>query len=416
MKKLLRMEEMDVNFVSLVDKASNKRKFAIFKSEDSVPIKEGDVVVDEVAESGVAKDYGYDQPMLAPMYGAELGTSFSGAVAAIETQEQLMESKGQLDEYFCILKCVLRGIVADDQVKDKASAMKKAIDEFKSATVGLFKGLPVAKQAEIIDGKGGVGRKGKVTKIAAPASGTVAKAAASGKAAEGGVSQNPQPEGQNRPSGYDTKVDGVGKGKKMTKSEIEAEIQKKKDEKKMMEDEMKAKMKKAEDEEAALLAELQKAGTDQDAGTGRDTVASNGAEGTVAKAGEANQSLVGASNPTVVPAVAAQVGKVNEANGDISAMFESFKKHIDVALDGKLGSMTELLQKQKSEILTEVEKKLAGVQKDVTGLRKTAGLSNAGVPDFDTEAERGRDVVNKSEEGEWSKVTDGFGGLKRSKK
>lgn len=411
------MEDMEVEFVSLVDKAANKQKFKIYKADDQTENK----------GAGVQKNhYGVDEAQGAVAYLAPMITSFKDALSAKETSENLERSKMMLDEYFWILKCVLKSVVADVEVTNKVAGMKKAIDEFKLATVDLFEQVPVEKQAQIFGIEEGGSDMNRNVNSAAPTTDAIAKAAGSkGGAAEGGASQNAQAEGQNRPTGNPDKIDGVtaAGGKKMTKAELETEVQKKKqmmDEKKKKIDE---EMKKAAEELAALEIEVAKAGTDQNASSGRDTVASNGAEGTVApdhavagvqKFEGANAAAIGAVNPPATPSQALR--QEVSLEGGIGAVVESFKKQIDVSLQGVMGSVTELLKQQEEKLKTMIDQRVGGVEKNVTSLRKTAGISNAGIPDFDTSTEKERATVEKGEDGEWSKALDGFGGFRKAKK
>lgn len=398
------MEDLEVSFVSLVNKGANKQRFAIYKSDAST---------ENVSKDGCCSVDEYPQP-----YAPLMPSSFADAVSAKETEESLKEAKESLDEYFWILKCVMNGIVTDMNISNKTVAMKKAIDEFKSATVDLFKQMSVQKQAEIKLGGGDMG----IENNTAPSADTTVPTGVSKGAAAGGVSQEPQPPANNRPSGGPDKVEGVtmANGKKMTKAEAIAEIEKKK----QSQAEWAAEQKKKEEamkKEAIELAELEqaiaKAGAE--ATTGRDGIASNGAEGTVApthgssvqKDGVAD---VGAANPAATPSQALRQDVSLE--GSIGPVVESFKKHFDVSLNGILGTMTDLLKAQKLEVEKMINDKVGTIQGQVTTLRKSSGLSNSGDLDFDTESEKKRDEVAKGDDKEWGNVLDGFGSFRRAKR
>lgn len=436
------MQEVDVQFISLVDKGANKQRFAIYKASDD----EGSGENKEEVSMKVKKDCAGDvmsQP-LSP-YGA--GSSFKGALAAMEAHENLVKSRNLLEEYFFLLKMVLKGVLDDESVKDKSAGIKKAIEEFKQSTVVLFDEMPIEKASEMLtDSKGGESMK--VQKDSASAStptadgaGTSAAAQNSGgvavaKAADNASANGPQ-DGKNRPSGQDPAVEGIGKKAKkagLAKEDVELLLAGKKSSMAQMteqQDDAKKKKKEILAKEVAELEEVLKAWGDGSAeapASGRDQVSSNAPDGTTAQAhpsaaaAEAtgvNKSKVtkdalgeiGATNPEVIPAVTAKVGGVDESDGGISKQFESFKKLIEVGLDGALGPVKELL-KQQADAIAELKKKVDQTEGTVASVTKMAGLSNADIHDWDNAHETRRGEVQKTEEHEWSGAIDAFGGLR----
>lgn len=416
------MTDLKVNFVSLVDRGANKRKFAIFKSAEAETIeidengnsgKESSVVVKTTDKKPVEK-YGELEVII-----ANPPTSFGEALAAQEAQQKLEISRYTMDEYFYLLRCVLKSIAMSPSIPNKKSAIEKTIDEFRVATTKLFDGLPVAKQAELFNKEG---ENMATTNGSASADGAVtevSKATGSKSAGDSDISQNGQPDAQSRTSQSDD-VEGVtaaAKKKAEMKKQVETEIEKAK---KQLEDEEKAYAKKKEEMKKSLESlevkktEIEKA----DMEVKGDGVSTNGVEGTTAPdhkvdAGDVkvtkSAAELGAENPKIdSPAPAKQ--DVALSGDQISGIVETFRKQIEVTLEGKLGAMKDMVMK---EVGTLIEEKVSSVEKQVTSIQKMGGLSNA--LDFDNESERGRSEVSKSEDKEWSGAMDGFGSIRRSK-
>lgn len=413
------MKDLKVDFVSLVDKGANKKRFAMFKS---VQGKNKDQKKEEVKKMPFA-----------------MGSSFSDALVAIETEEEMEKSRDLMEEYFFILKTVMRGVLEDDTIENKTSGLKKAITEFRDATTELFTDLTIQKASEIL----GIGGN-DMSKINT-ATQVVEK---KGSMAGGGFSSNGVPEAKNR-KGDQIDVDGVSK-KKLRKAELEKLI---KNENLEMETVLKGGISSKESRDLmkngmALvegweveLVEIEKAvgdRTEEAPSTGINTVAEGVTDETqpqtaafnevagVAKAetviekteteteaveesapaGEPVEKAIGDA-PKPTPSVAAK-HNVSLDGEAISGMVEKFKKTMEVALDGKLGSMKDLL---KTEMEAVIDEKLSGIQKDVSAVTKMAGVSNGVDIDFDNEAEQNRDKIVKEDDALWASELDGFGSL-----
>ena len=132
------MEKVEVDFVSLVDKGANKKKFAIFKSQENENEDKQDI------EKFYYDDYGH--------IGA--GSSFKGAVQALETAEGLRKSRQLMDEYFFLLKMAMKGVLDDQSITNKSTGIKKAKEEFKEHGINV-NGLKVDFK-QMINRKAGV--------------------------------------------------------------------------------------------------------------------------------------------------------------------------------------------------------------------------------------------------------------------
>lgn len=408
------MEDLEVDFISLVDKGANKKKFKIYKRAEG-PREEGvgSVQQQPLTKNGEHMDH----------YGSTAmgyGSSFKGALEAIATQEQLYESKCTLDEYFFLLKMVLQGILNDESKPNKSAEIKKSIEEFKVATLGLFDGLSVQKQAELLgmdglnegsttnaggnagtsEGGEGMSQQQAGTASTAQAGDAVAKAAGASGGGEAGTSSNKQPDGSNRPSGDNAAVEGIGKGKKdpkMMKAEIEQALK--------------------EGKSAEYLAEMLKAigdGSEGAPATGRDGVSSNGKEATTAPDHVAKEAGAAAAQPAAAAPVKkddvgtdAQAQHTPPMGGDVSlegklgALLDKFEQKIEVTLEGKLGAVSELV------------KGLGDRVGKIESVAKMAGVSNADSFDFSVN-EKNRNEVAKSEDAEWGKNLDSTGGFRKS--
>jgi len=414
------MRDLQVDFVSLVNKGANKQRFAIYKSAEGIAVEAKEAIAKAAETVKVPVNKYGEMEVFYDDYGnpIPIGSSFKEVLQARDTQAQIDQSRWAMEDYFHILKCVLRGVVQDTTQVDKSAAMKKAIDEFKSATVTLFKGLPVEKAAELLNvGGEGMRNSGNQSNAAAPSE--VNKANGSGGSVAG-ISSNPQSEAQNRTSDAQPVV-GITKEEavKLNKADATEML------KKVQSDIEKA------GEVAKILQEVLKTGTDQDLGTGRDTVASNGATGTVAPdhaasaaattpatenvnkaAGSANDAAIGADASATPGPGPAKSGEVNMM-GQIQKMFETFATTMTVAMDGKISGAVALL---KEDVNKAIESKLNPLAANVQKLEKSAGLSNSDPFDFDTEGEKKRLTVTKSDDQEWAKVTGNLGSLSRSAK
>lgn len=438
-KPIALMRNLDVNFVSLVDKGANKQKFEIFKSEDGKPTEEN-------KDTNVKKYYDecYE-------YGS-FGSSFQGAMQAIDTQEKLSESRWKMDEGFYILKMVMKGVLEDDTIKDKPSGLEKAIKEFEAYTVNLFKGLPIQKASEMLNLGGDMKNKGKNEATA------VDKAMGS---KEAGVSANKVPDAQNR-KGDNVDVAGVSGKAKMKKSFFEDKLEKAKKKVKEMEDKMTSKnkdeMSKSLDEvfeeiewiESEISA-IEKAVGDRTEGapaTGEDTVSKNGEEATD---GEENSAETGDTSGAVAKedgqaetetpsteVVKDDVGMVTpdtasaqdmnnkhdvSLDGKVGGIVEQFKKTMEVSLEGSLKGVTDLIKGIQEKVdgleakVNKTEETVTKSSENFSTVTKMHGLSNAFDSDYEEseEVKKNKADLKKSEDELWASGTDSLGSLKGSK-
>ncbi|MEE8150630.1 MAG: hypothetical protein V3T43_02800 [Nitrosomonadaceae bacterium] len=439
------MDELDVDFVSLVKQGANKQKFAMFKSDGSPE--------DEAKKKELEKNCAIDV-----CYSGSLGSSFSGAMEAIDTAEKLEESRDSIEESFFVLKMVIKGILDDNEITDKAKALKKAAGEFAGFVGDLFNNISVEKAAEILNLEEEMGT----------ATATTTEVSKAGK--DGGTSSNGQPEGKNRKA-PNTKVKGISKQVTMLKSAIAKATA---DVEGLMATDFvgnQDKITKANENIEALetqLEEVEKAVGDRTDGapaTGEDTVVKNGDE---AALGETHQDLatatdtgdvsgavakkkdedkdgkgkkgepfggkkappfvkkegeeeevpvvkdtVGLETPTVESSqdVTGGVASVNEETGALNMQsFTSFMNKFEVSLDGKIKAQSDLIKEQ-GEKIEKLEKGSKAGTKRVDSLTKMAGLSNAQDLDFTVDTEE-KVATQKSDDSEWSQVTSGNGSFK----
>lgn len=136
------LRNVDVRFVSLVDKGANRRQFKIFKSadwkEDELEQKEFRSFFRVVKEFFTRKAQD-DVP------------SFNQTIAAVETGDALWRA-------FESLRNVCIDILASD-AEDKATGVARAIDEFRAYLLGRINQLGVTKALEEIREVEKVGRK-----------------------------------------------------------------------------------------------------------------------------------------------------------------------------------------------------------------------------------------------------------------
>lgn len=445
------MTDTDVKIVSLVDKAANKKRFVIFKAADGGPEEDAVIVATEKAAAAPAAT-----PVEKDCCLFEGPTSFAAAIAAQEAAEALETSRFEMEEYFYTLRCVLKTIVNSPTVADKKSALKRAIDEFGTATTALFAKVPVAKQAELFSEGNPMTTPSAPAPAAKPTS--VAKAGGSGMSdiADGG-----QPDGQNRnytPEAIEQIAKAKQRKEAAEREAVELAAKDKEDDDAFMK--KKAEMKKAEDDYAAKKSErdkkkkeLEKSAAEAAAIVKGDGISDNGpvqtpdhslqgggaqVEKAAAAAAEAAKSPVqkdnlgalGVTNPTTFQSDPQRLGVGSMPDNTPGAPVENFHSRYGVELDGSLGAREQMfftsvmkgvekiidakLDAVQKAVASEVEKKIAPIeksQKELTQVSKMAGLSNA--MDFDTSSERERVGVEKSEDKEWAGALDGFGSMRR---
>ncbi|GAB1376881.1 hypothetical protein MASR1M48_17330 [Lactococcus petauri] len=426
------MRNLEVDFLSLVDKGANKQRFEIFKAADaaSAIVEKGCKTTAKEKADGVKKDYD-DMPMI----GYGMGSSFKGAMQAIETTEQLTENQYKMDEAFCVLKCVMKGVLDDESMQNKSAGLKSAIEEFKTYVVQLFDGLPVQKASELLNIGGDMSKKVEGAGASDVEKGKTTKGSANG------VSQNGDQGADNR-RGDTMTVDGVSKKKfGMKKSILTEALEKAKA--KMNEAKKggfpKDAMKKAELDEAieevAIIEEelelLEKAVGDRSEGapaTGLDTVSGNGdaasagqdnnggtgdTSGAVAKSDAVKKDVAGIETPDISSAQNQNVKHDVTLEGQVGGIVEQFKKTMEVSLEGVVGTMTNLL-KGVEEKVSKLEEKVNKSETVVKSALSMGGLSNSLDADFEESAEvkKRREEVSKSEKDVWGGSTDGFGSLK----
>lgn len=433
-KPLAFMKNLEVDFISLVDKGANKQRFQIYKSADA-----GDPKIVEKGAKNAKKEDEEDEEEVKKYgdygMGYGLGSSFKGAIQAIETNEQLTQNQYKMDEAFCVLKCVMKGVLDDEGIENKSTGLKDAIEEFKTYVVQLFDGLPVQKASELLNIGGDMSKKTEAAQASDVEKGKTAKGSANG------VSQNGDQGADNR-RGDNTSVNGISKKKYgMKKSLLTEELEKAK--KKMDEAKKggwyKDKMKKAEfdailDEVAVLeeeLEELEKAVGDRSDGapaTGEDTVAKNGeaatagqandgatgdTSGAVAKGDNVQKDVAGVETPTMASAQDMNNKHDVSLEGNVGGIVEQFKKTMEVSLQGVVGQMTDLIKGVEAKVST-LEEKVNKSEKVVKSAMSLGGLSNSIDADFEEteEVKKRKEELNKSEKDVWGKSTDGFGSLK----
>lgn len=135
------LRDVDVQFVSLVDKGANGRQFRIFKSEDG-PGASGEerdevrsffeVIKRFFVGEGVVKAEG-DQ-------GGKALPSFAALIGQREMREDLAEARWLLSD-------VIEAILASDAA-NKTDLVAKAIDEYKTYVLGRIQQVGISKALE----------------------------------------------------------------------------------------------------------------------------------------------------------------------------------------------------------------------------------------------------------------------------
>ncbi len=362
------MKDLTVNFVSLVDKAANKTRFAIFKSADGEPVSE-ESAIEKAAEAAKAtavnKNWGDDAFWFSQNYGVPVGASFSDVMNAVTAQQELEKNRWIMEDYFFILRNVLKGIVCDPNQANKAAAIKKATDEFTSATIVLFKTLTVEKAAGMFnDGSPEMKVEGQ----------TPSANAATGATADVGAADQP----------------------------VTTEVQK-------SEEEIKAERETIERDIASLTAKLQDPALQF--ATGRDGVASNGADGVtaqVAPAADANAPIAEVAKADgEVASEAPAASPLEEIQKSMTAMLEKFGADLIVTVDSRINAAVEVMKQ-------EVTTKVTTVEKSMEQIKSAPGVSNANL-DF-AESEAKRQEVKKGDDSSWAGFTSIGGGMKKNQK
>lgn len=140
------LRNVDVKFVSLVDKAANRRKFKIFKSADwpeEEPAVHGSAGQPDPEQKEFRSFFGVIKEFFTGARKAqEDSLSFARTMAALETEDALWRA-------FSTLRDVCTNILSSD-VEDKAARITQVIDEFRAYLLGKIGQLGVTKALEQI--------------------------------------------------------------------------------------------------------------------------------------------------------------------------------------------------------------------------------------------------------------------------
>lgn len=157
------MRNAHVQFISLVDKAANKRKFTIFKSANAPEPDggdgEGDRQVVEQARGllatlkaffvggGVTKEQEEREEATFAKAGIQVSKAESEAVPSFAASIAARDTKRALGDATWILEDVIAGILASE-AENKAGLVAQAIDEFRAYVLGRIGQIGVQKALE----------------------------------------------------------------------------------------------------------------------------------------------------------------------------------------------------------------------------------------------------------------------------
>ncbi|MDI3548138.1 MAG: hypothetical protein PWR10_1790 [Halanaerobiales bacterium] len=141
------LRNVDVQFVSLVNKGANRRQFKIFKSANWPEEGEPQNPSQQPPGSEEQEMRGFFQVLKQFFTGSvkkadeEQVPSFSQAIQAADTEDLIWKS-------FSTLRDVVRGILGSN-VQDKTTKVALAVEEFKTYLVGKLNQIGIAKALEL---------------------------------------------------------------------------------------------------------------------------------------------------------------------------------------------------------------------------------------------------------------------------
>lgn len=135
------LKNVDVQFVSLVDKGANRRQFKIFKSDDWKEDQE-----ENPQSTNEQEMRGFFQVLKQFFTGVkkadeEQVPSFNQVIQAADAEDLIWRS-------FSALRGVVRGIL-ESNVQDKTTKVATAVEEFKNYLIGKLNQVGVAKALEL---------------------------------------------------------------------------------------------------------------------------------------------------------------------------------------------------------------------------------------------------------------------------
>lgn len=149
-----RMTNVDIDFISLVNKGANKQKINIYKSDDFEE-PETDSNNDEVAGFfNVMKSYFLGNKTIGKAEEQATVTSFADRMAASDITENMWRVNDTL-------RATLREIINSKDIKDKQASMSKAVDEFAAYMKSKIKEVKVQKSANYFEDPEVISKAGK---------------------------------------------------------------------------------------------------------------------------------------------------------------------------------------------------------------------------------------------------------------
>lgn len=155
------LRDVDVRQVSLVDRGANGRQFRIFKAADTPETRgiltqviqalskllkgAGDEDVEDIDPTEPAHEIGVGMvDNVEKANPAQKATTFSGAMAGQDLEEGLWRG-------WDACRKVMRNILEDDDYKEKAAGIEKALNDFVAWVMKRVNAIGVTKAAEFID-------------------------------------------------------------------------------------------------------------------------------------------------------------------------------------------------------------------------------------------------------------------------
>lgn len=122
-----RMTDMDIDFVSLVNKGANKQKVHIYKADESEEATEPIEKQETQQEPANEEMSGFFNAVKKFFTGVEKADKKTLSFSDRLLETDLTEGMWRIND---ALRSTMRDIIRDDNVKDKKVALKQAIDDF----------------------------------------------------------------------------------------------------------------------------------------------------------------------------------------------------------------------------------------------------------------------------------------------
>lgn len=141
------MEDIDVNFISLVKKGANKQRISIYKGDDYEEPGTETTEDDEVKGFfNVVKSFfaGARREVAKEDAKPKKPTDFTAVIQAQNIDNNISSARWVLSD-------IIRNILADEAITDKKTQIGKQIDSFKTYVLGELDRVGIKKAADLLD-------------------------------------------------------------------------------------------------------------------------------------------------------------------------------------------------------------------------------------------------------------------------